>query len=279
MTTTAADTDRALKTKHRSMWASGDYPSVAQDLIWDLGGTLTRACAVQAGQRVLDVAAGSGNVALAAAAAGAAVVAADLTPEMFDWGRKRATELNVEVDWREADAEALPFADAEFDAVLSCVGVMFAPHHRAVADELVRVCRSGGTIGLISWTPGGFIGEMFAVMKPFVAPPPAGAQPPLLWGDPDHVRELFGDRVDRLESRTETITVSRFESGAAFRDYFKANYGPTAAAYQYLADTPERVGELDRELADLGDRHLAAGVMRWEYLLTTATRGAVDGRI
>ena len=272
MKTTAADTDRALKAKHRGMWASGDYASVAHELIWDLGGTLTRACAVQPGRRVLDVAAGSGNVAIAAASAGAAVVAADLTPEMFEWGRQRAAELGVAVDWREADAEALPFADGEFDTVLSCVGVMFAPHHQAAADELVRVCRRGGTIGLISWTSSGFVGEMFAVMKPFVAPPPAGAQSPLSWGDPDHVRELFGDRVDRVEARTETVAVSRFGTGAAFRDFFKANYGPTVAAYQTLAGTPERAGELDRELAALGDRHLADGVMHWEYLLITATK-------
>jgi SAM-dependent methyltransferase len=272
MTTAAADTDRALKAKHRRVWASGNYPTVADELIWDLGGVLTRACGVQPGQRVLDVAAGSGNVAIAAAAAGATVIAADLTPEMFEAGRRRARELNVAVDWREADAEALPFADAEFDTVVSCVGVMFAPHHQVAADELVRVCRSAGTIGLISWTPGGFVGEMFATMKPFVAPPPAGSQSPPLWGDPDHVRELLGDRVDRVEARTETVTVDRFETGTAFRDFFKANYGPTVAAYQNLADDPGRADELDRELAALGNRHLAAGVMRWEYLLVTATK-------
>src|SRR5437773_4723841 len=188
MTTTAADRDRALKSKHRSMWASGDYPTVARDLVWELGGVLTKACRVQAGQRVLDVAAGSGNAAIAAAAAaaGGTVVAADLTPELFDAGRQRAGEVNVEVDWREADAEAMPFADAEFDTVMSCLGVMFAPHHPAAADELVRVCRGRGTIGLISWTPTGFIGQMLATMKPFVASPPPGVQPAPLWGDPDH---------------------------------------------------------------------------------------------
>jgi SAM-dependent methyltransferase len=272
MTTTAADSDRALKNKHRSMWASGDYPTVARDLVWELGGVLTRACGVQAGQRVLDVAAGSGNAAIPAAAAGATLVAADLTPELLNAGRQRAGELHVEVDWREADAEAMPFADGEFDTVMSCLGVMFAPHHRAAADELLRVCRRGGTVGLISWTPAGFIGQMFATMKPFVAPPPPGAQPPPLWGDPDHVRELLGDGVDPIEARTQTVTVDRFDTGAAFRDYFKTNYGPTIAAYRGLADAPQRAAELDRELAALGDRHIAAGAMQWEYLLVTATR-------
>lgn len=272
MTATATDTDRALKAKHRGMWASGDYATVAQDLIWDLGGVLTRACGVRAGQRVLDVAAGSGNVAIAAATTGATVVAADLTPELMQAGRQRADELGVEVEWREADAEALPFADAEFDAVLSCVGVMFAPHHQAAADELLRVCRRGGQIGLMSWTPAGFVGQMLTTMKPFVAPPPPGAQAPLLWGDPDHVRQLFGERVDAFEAHTGTVSVDRFATGAAFRDYFKANYGPTVAAYRNLTATPDRAAELDRELAALGDRHLSAGAMQWEYLLVTARR-------
>jgi SAM-dependent methyltransferase len=270
--TTMTDSDRALKSKHRSMWASGDYPAVAEDLIWDLGAELAAACGVRTGQRVLDVAAGSGNAAIAAAAAGATVVAADLTPELMAAGRRRAGELGLSVDWREADAEALPFADAEFDVVLSCVGVMFAPHHQLAADELVRVCRPGGTIGVLSWTPAGFVGEMFAAMKPYVAAPPPGAQPPPLWGDEAHVRELFGPRVDPIEFRTRAVPITRFPTGASFRDYFKANYGPTVAAYAALAGQPDRVAGLDADLAALGDRHLAAGAMGWEYLLVTATR-------
>ena len=177
------EADRALKTKHRSMWASGNYAAVVTDLVGELGPILVRAAGIKSGDRVLDVAAGTGNAAIPAAQAGAEVIASDLTPELLEVGRKRAQELGVELTWETADAEALPYADGEFDAVLSTLGVMFAPHHQTAADELLRVCRPGGTIGLASWTPSGFIGQMFATMKPYAAPPPPGAQPPPLWGD------------------------------------------------------------------------------------------------
>src|SRR5215218_4135128 len=157
----AVDADRALKTKHRAMWAMGDYPAVVTDLIHPLGPAIVAATGVSAGDRVLDVAAGTGNAAIPAARAGATVVASDLTPELLQIGREKATAEGLRIEWRQADAEALPFIDDEFDAVLSVVGVMFAPHHQASADELVRVTRPGGTIGLISWTPEGFIGQMF----------------------------------------------------------------------------------------------------------------------
>ena len=273
MSATIESADHALKAKHRAMWALGDYPTVAAEVIPDLGAVLVEACGVRAGQRVLDVAAGSGNAAIPAASAGASVVAADLTPEMFDAGRRAAAARGAELEWREADAEKLPFSDGEFDVVLSCVGVMFAPHHQDVAEELLRVCRPGGTIGLISWTPGGFVGQMFAVMKPYVAPPPAGAQPPLLWGDDAHVRGLFGDRVTDVVSRAQDVQVGMFAEPEDFPDYFKRNYGPTTAAYRGLADDPQRAADLDRELADLARRHGAgSGPMGWEYLLFTARK-------
>jgi ubiquinone/menaquinone biosynthesis C-methylase UbiE len=136
------------------MWAPGDYPAVAAELIPALGPDLVRASGIRAGQRVLDVAAGSGNAAIPAAALGAHVTASDLTPERFEAGRRIAAERGVEVEWVEADAEALPFPDGSFDVVTSCVGAMFAPRHQAVADELIRVTKRGGTIGLINWTPG-----------------------------------------------------------------------------------------------------------------------------
>ena len=171
------DADRALKAKHRALWASGDYPAVAAELIPELGPELVRACGVKPGDRVLDVAAGSGNAAIPAAVAGAIVTASDLTPELFDVGRRIAAERGVELEWVEADAEAMPFADNSFDVAMSCVGVMFAPHHQAAADELVRVVRPGGTIAMINWTPEGFIGNLFATMKPYAPPPPPGAVP------------------------------------------------------------------------------------------------------
>jgi SAM-dependent methyltransferase len=179
----ADDADRQLKAKHRALWASGDYPAVAAELIPALGPELVRACGVQAGARVLDVAAGSGNAAIPAAAVGAIVTASDLTPELFAAGREIAARRGVDLEWVEADAEAMPFADNSFDVVMSCVGAMFAPHHQATADELVRVVRPGGTIGMINWTPEGFIGNLFATMKPYAPPPPPGATPAPLWGD------------------------------------------------------------------------------------------------
>ncbi len=272
-----ADADRALKAKHRAMWAQGDYPSVASEVIPELGAVLVEACDVRPGQRVLDVGAGSGNAAIPAALAGADVVASDLTPELFEAGRRVAAEQGAQLTWQEADAEALPFGDAEFDTVLSCVGVMFAPHHREAAGEMVRVCRPGGTIGLLSWTPQGFIGRMFAAMKPYAPPPPPGAQPPPLWGDEDHVRGLLGDRVTDVRAERRTVRIDLFPTPEAFRDYFKERYGPTISVYKNIAGEPDRAAALDRDLAALArDGNLAAGqdgtVMEWEYLLVTARR-------
>ena len=267
------EADRALKAKHRAMWTLGDYPIVASEIIPDLGALLIEACGVGPGLRVLDVAAGCGNAAIPAALAGASVVACDLTPELFDSGRAQAAELGAEVVWREADAEALPFADGQFDVVLSCVGVMFAPHHQTAADELVRVCRPGGTIGLISWTPEGFIGQMLGTMKPYVPPPPPGAQPPPLWGAEDHVRTLVGERITDVHTRRQTVTVDHFSSPEAFRDYFKTFYGPTVAAYRGIGDDLDKVAALDRDLDELARRHdrgTTGTVMDWEYLLFTA---------
>ncbi len=271
--TDRTEADRALKAKHRAMWALGDYPAVAKEVIPSLGAILVAACEVGLGDDVLDVAAGSGNAAIPAALTGAKVVASDLTPELFADGRAIAAARGADVEWVEADAEALPFPDGQFDVALSCVGVMFAPHHQAAADELIRVCRPGGRIGLLSWTPAGFIGQMFATMKPFAPPPPPGAQPPPLWGNPDHVRELLGDRVVDVNALSKTVTIDLFATPAAWLEYFKANYGPTIAVYRSLADNPDRVAELDRELLGFASRYAGSGgSMEWEYLLFTARR-------
>lgn len=274
MSTDCATTvDRDLTDKHRAVWASGDYGAIAAEVVAPLGPDLVAAAGIGPGMRVLDVAAGTGNAAIAAARAGADVVASDLVPALLAQGQRLAATAGVGLTWREADAEALPFGDGEFDTVLSCIGVMFAPHHQRAADELVRVCRPGGTIGVLSWTPEGFIGQMFAAMKPFVPAPPAGASPPPLWGDTAHVHRLLGERVTDVQARRGALAVDRFADGAAFRDYFKACYGPTITAYRGIADDPEKVAELDAALAGLGDRALAGGSsMDWEYLLVTARR-------
>ncbi len=268
------DVDRQLKVKHRALWASGDYPAVAAELIPALGPELVRACGIRAGDHVLDVAAGSGNAAIPAAAAGGIVTASDLTPELFDAGRRVAAAHGVELEWVEADAEALPFADDSFGVVMSCVGAMFAPHHQATADELVRVTRPGGTIGMINWTPGGFIGNLFATMKPYAPPPPVGASPPPLWGDEDHVRTLFGDRVTALTMTRQSVGMDHCVDPLEFREYWKRNYGPTIAVYRFNADQPERIDALDRDfLAFLIDWN-HGGKAGWdaEYLLVTATK-------
>ena len=272
-TLTPDDADQALKAKHRAMWALGDYHAVATEIIADLGPVLVEATGIGAGQHVLDVAAGAGNVALPAAATGARVIASDLTPELVAQGRTDAEASGAALDWHVGDVEYLPFDDGAFDVVTSCVGIMFAPHHQQAADQLVRVCRPGGTIGLIAWTPSGFIGQMFAAMKPFNPPPPPGVQPPPLWGDLAHVRELLGDRVTDLRASQQMLKVDQLADPVTFRDYFKTNYGPTIAAYRGIADDPDRVAELDRALVDLGERFRTAdGHLEWEYLLVVATR-------
>ncbi|MFS0895642.1 class I SAM-dependent methyltransferase [Microbacterium sp. 179-I 3D3 NHS] len=271
-TATISEEDRALKAKHRSMWASGDYPALASDLIWTLGPRLVDALDVRAGERVLDVAAGTGNAAIPAALRGAEVIASDLTPELFGAGHRLAEAAGAELTWVPADAEALPFADGEFDVTMSSIGVMFAPHHERSSAELLRVTRPGGRIGVLSWTPQGFIGRMFAAMKPFNAPLPPGAQPAPLWGDEEHVRELFGDRVTDVVAHRDVVRIDRFASGEEFRAYFASHYGPTIAVYNRNADDSAQTAALDAALAAVGDDALDAdGVMAWEFLVVTAT--------
>ncbi len=265
-----AITDRELEAKHRALWALGDYAAIAANIVRPLGPVLVEASGIGPGDRVLDVAAGTGNAAIAAAATGAQVTASDLCPELVEQGRRLGTEAGVVIDWNEANAEALPYPDESFDVVLSCIGVMFAPHHQQAADELLRVTRPGGRIGLIAWTPDGFIGQLFATMKPYVPPPPPGVSAPPRWGDEDHVRTLLGDRVGELSCERRQLEVNAYADGAAFRDHFKADYGPTISAYRAIATDADRVAALDAEIAALGDRFISGSTMPWEYLLTVA---------
>jgi ubiquinone/menaquinone biosynthesis C-methylase UbiE len=236
------------------MWALGDYHKFATESIWGFGAKLVAACGISAGQRVLDVAAGTGNVAIRAAEAGAQVVASDLTPENFEAGRREARARGVELDWVEADAEALPFRDGEFDVVTSAVGAIFAPHHQAVADELLRVCRPGGTIGMIAIVPVGITVDLFEIIGRYSRSAVVALASPLQWGREEHVREMFEDRVASLELRRERFVLDRFRNPAEFRDFFKANHPMAVALYRDLADEPARVAALDRELLEAGAR-------------------------
>jgi ubiquinone/menaquinone biosynthesis C-methylase UbiE len=274
----ATEADRELKAATRAAWALGDYHRFAKQTIWELGEMLVRACGISTGQRVLDVAAGTGNTAIRAAGAGAEVVASDLTPENFEAGRREAEARGVKLEWVEADAEALPFADGEFDVVTSSFGAIFAPDHRAVADEILRVCRPGGTIGMLNFTPEGLISDFFGALAPYVPPRPPGALPPALWGREDHLRELFGDRVESL-AMTRGQYVERADSPRDYRELFKQTFGPVVSIYAGLAKEPERAAALDRdflEFATLANSGSPEGpaAYRYEYLLVVARRRA-----
>ena len=227
MTTQAADTE--LKARHRTMWASGDYPLMVDTFLLPLGSLLVDACPIGPGTRVLDVAAGTGNASIPAARRGAKVTASDLTPELLNAGSARPAAAELDLTWVPADAEDLPFENESFDVVMSSIGVMFAPHHQAAADELVRVCRPGGTIGLLSWTPEGMLGALFATMKPFAPPPPPGASSPPLWGSEDHLQGLFGGRVEFHTVKRDILEITAFEHARDYGEHFKAHYGPTIA--------------------------------------------------
>lgn len=203
---------------------------MVETFLLPIGPRLVEACGIGPGMDVLDVASGTGNAAIPAAQAGATVTASDLTPELFEAGRARADAAGVTLEWAEADAENLPFADQSFDVVMSSIGAMFAPRHQAVADELIRVCKPGGTIGMLNWTPEGQIGALFRAMGPFAPPPPPGASPAPLWGSEDHVRELFGDRVDLHTLEREDLTITAFSHARDYGTHFKDRYGPTIVA-------------------------------------------------
>lgn len=267
--------DAELKARHRAMWASGDYPKMVETFVTPLGPRLVEACGIREGMRVLDVGTGTGNAAIPAAQRGASVVASDLTPELFAAGRQRAQAAGVELEWVEADAEHLPFDDESFDVVMSSIGAMFAPRHQVVADELVRVCRPGGTIGMLNWTPEGQIGALFRTLGAFAPPPPPGATPPPRWGSEDHVRELFGDRVELRTLRREHLEVTAFAQARDYGEFFKAVYGPTIVARKN-AVANGREAEFDEALDSFCDEWDLGGGgparFEKEYLVVVATR-------
>lgn len=271
-TTTPAPDFAAITSRQRGVWASGDYHAIAAriPLISEL---LCDAADIRAGSRVLDVAGGSGNTALAAARCGAEVTSLDYVPALLDRARERAAAEGLAVTTVEGDAQALPFPDASFDAVISVVGVMFAPDHRRTAAELLRVCRPGGTVAVANWTPEGFIGGLLRTVGRHV-PPPAGVVPGVRWGVEEHVRNLFGDAVTDVWSRHREYTF-RFESPAHMADFFLVNYGPTLAAWTSLDESGRAALRSDIEdLAREGDRIGGGGAVAIpaEYLELVATR-------
>lgn len=237
-----------MKKNARAAWAAGDYPAVAKRQLWPVGERIVRHAAVRAGEDVLDVACGTGNAALRAAAAGARTVGVDLTPELLDAGRSLTRQAGVAVEWKEGDAENLPLADESFDVVLSVFGCMFAPRHDVVARELSRVLRPGGRIGICAWTPEGAVGRFFRAMGAYMPPPPAEfATPPLAWGTEDHVRRLFSGTGVTLEFRRETVEFAPLESLEAEVEFATTKFGPLIMARKFL----EPQGRWPALLADL----------------------------
>ncbi len=260
----------ALKLRQQAAWASGDYAVIGTTL-QIVGESLAEACELLAGEAVLDVAAGNGNATLAAARRGAVVTSTDYVPSLLERGAERARAEGLAVKFEVADVEALPCADGKYDAVLSTFGVMFAPDHARAASEMMRVCRSGGRIGLANWTPEGFIGRMFKVLGSHLPPPPA-AEPPPRWGTEAHLAQLFGERAARIAVERRLFNF-RYRSAAEFVDVFRRWYGPVHKAFAAL---PGAQGDaLEQDLLALLAQHNRAGarslVVPSEYLEVVIT--------
>ncbi|MEH6437159.1 class I SAM-dependent methyltransferase [Massilia sp. DD77] len=255
----------AIKQRQQATWASGDFAVIGVTL-QIVGENLAESADIHAGERVIDIAAGNGNATLAAARRFARVVSTDYVPALLEKGRQRAAAEGLAVEFREADAEALPFADASFDVALSTFGVMFAPDHARTAGEMLRVVREGGRIALANWTPTGFLGQLFKTIGKHVPPPP-GLQSPLLWGTEEHVRELFGAQAADIRFERRMFNF-RFESPAHMLQIFRDFYGPTYMAFRNL-DAPGREA-LERDVLALLERSNTAGpsalVIPAEYL-------------
>jgi SAM-dependent methyltransferase len=260
-----------VKARQQAAWASGDYSVVGATLLI-VGEQLCEAADLRAGQQVLDVATGNGITALAAARRWCDVTAVDYVPSLLERGRERATADRLPVRFVEGDAEALPFPDASFDAVLSTFGVMFTPDQEKAARELVRVCRPGGTIGMANWTPESWIGQVFRTLGRYIPPAP-GVNSPALWGTPERLDELFGDQVAMLWATPRAFNF-RYRSVGHWLGVFRNWYGPVQKAFESL-DADSRVA-LERDLLELAqrfDRGENRGmVVPSEYLEVVAVR-------
>jgi ubiquinone/menaquinone biosynthesis C-methylase UbiE len=261
----------ALKARQQGAWSSGDY-AVVGTTVQIVGEDLCEALDIRAGQKVLDVAAGNGNVSLAAARRWCDVIATDYVPALLERARERAAAERLDIKFREADAEALPFQDGSFDVVVSTFGVMFTADHDRAAAELVRVCKRGGKIGLANWTPGGFIGQLFKVIGKHV-PPPAGAKSPALWGTRDRIAELFEPHATSVKSAQRNF-VFRYRTPGHWLEVFKTYYGPVLKTFAALE--PAAQAALQRDLFALIDQFNRSGdgsmVVPSEYLEIVITR-------
>ena len=271
MTITPSSDYTELRDKQQKVWSSGDYNKIAA-LTVPVSEHLVEQVGVMPGERVLDVATGTGHVALAAARRSAKATGIDYVPELLDIARLRAQAEELDIEFVQSDAEDLPYGDATFDVVLSAIGVMFAADHARAARELVRVCRPGGRIGLASWTPEGFVGGMLAAVGRHVTPP-AGAQPATRWGVEAVVAELLGDEVTDVTSVTETVR-QRFARPEDYADLFLTYYGPTFSAASRLDEDGRAALRADLiELVETFDKDAGNGVIvDWEYRIVTATR-------
>jgi SAM-dependent methyltransferase len=262
---------KALKARQQATWSSGDYAVIGTTL-QIVGEELCEALDVRSGQKVLDVAAGNGNASLAAARRWCKVVATDYVPALLERARERAVAERLDFEFREADAEALPFPDGAFDAVVSTFGVMFTPDQERAAAEMVRVCKHGGKIGLANWTPAGFVGQIFKTIGKHVAPPP-GVKSPALWGTPARIAELFDPHAAAIES-TQRNFVFRYRSPEHWLEIFKTYYGPVGKTFAALE--PAAQGALRRDLLALVDQFNRSGdgsmVVPSEYLEIVITR-------
>ena len=260
----------AVKLRQHAAWGSGDYAVIGTTL-QIVGEQLAEACDLRCDERVLDVAAGNGNATLAAARRGCAVTSTDYVGTLLERGADRARAERLDVCFQVADVEALPFADASFDAVVSTFGVMFAPDHARSAAEMARVCRPGGRIGLANWTPEGFIGQMFKVLGRHVAPP-ASVTPPAMWGVQAHLHALFGARIDEIAVTPRTFSF-RYRSAAHFVDVFRTWYGPVHKAFAALP--ADKAQALQQDLVELLERCNRAGpdslVVPSDYLEVVVT--------
>ncbi|VVN90936.1 class I SAM-dependent methyltransferase [Pseudomonas fluorescens] len=261
----------ALKNRQMVSWASGDYAVIGTTL-QIVGEQLAEACDLRCDEQVLDVAAGNGNATLAAARRGCKVTSTDYVPALLERGEDRARAERLEVIFQVADAEALPFEDASFDVVLSTFGVMFTPDQAKAAAELARVCRPGGRIGLANWTPEGFVGQIFKTLGRHL-PPPAGAQPPSLWGTEAHLQTLFADSAANI-AVTRRLFNFRYRSAAHFIEVFRTWYGPVHKAFAALE--ADAALALEHDLTELLNSLNRAGpdslVVPSEYLEVVITR-------